>query len=268
MEKILSTLKSVDFDWSVFGQTSLFLVACAVVLGLLAKFLFGAQSNLTHSISSSIEILFVYAATVVFYAAGGKFEAFIAPLPFITIEGETLTLFSFAQSEFPAICSQVLSMVILAFLANLVDRWTPTGQNLFTWVFFRCVTIALAIALHLGATWIFANYMPDVIVTYAPTILLVLLVTMLLVGALKLLVGLVLATVHPLIGAFYTFFFASFVGKALSRAMLTTLILSLTVIGLNHIGVTAISIVSAALVAYVPLLILLLIAWYIFTRLL
>ena len=52
--------------------------------------------------------------------------------------------------------------------------------------------------------------------------LLALLVLLLLVGALKLIVGAVLATVNPLIGAFYTFFFATLAGKALSKAILTT----------------------------------------------
>ena len=46
------------------------------------------------------------------------------------------------------------------------------------------------------------------------------LTVLLLVGALKLVVGAVLATVHPLIGAFYTFFFATLVGKALTMCLL------------------------------------------------
>ena len=80
-------------------------------------------------------------------------------------------------------------------------------------------------ALHLIVTQLFTTYLPQGLVTYAPTILLALLVLLLLVGALKIVVGAILATVNPLIGAFYTFFFATIVGKALSKAMLTALLL-------------------------------------------
>ena len=95
-----------------------------------------------------------------------------------------------------------------------------------------------------------------------------LLVVLLLVGALKIVVGAILATVNPLIAAFYTFFFATVVGKALSKAMLTTLLLSLLVYGLNYIGCTVISIASAALIAYIPFLIVLLIIWYVVSKVL
>ena len=77
-----------------------------------------------------------------------------------------------------------------------------------------------------------------------------------------------LSTVNPLIGAFYTFFFATLVGKALTKAVLTTAILCATVWALNYIGCTVISIVSAALIAYIPLLIIVLIAWYIVCKVL
>ena len=95
-----------------------------------------------------------------------------------------------------------------------------------------------------------------------------LLVLLLLVGALKIVVGAILATVHPLIGAFYTFFFATVVGKALSKAILTTAILSGIIWAMNYIGVFTVSIAKEALIAYIPLLIVLIVVWYVVSRLL
>jgi hypothetical protein len=80
---------------------------------------------------------------------------------------------------------------------------------------------------------------------------------------LKLVIVALLATVNPLIGAFYTFFFATIVGKALSKAILTTAILSAFILGLNYVGVFSVSIASAALVAYIPLLVILVAIWYV-----
>ena len=91
---------------------------------------------------------------------------------------------------------------------------------------------------------------------------------MLLTGALKLLVGVVLSTVNPLIGALYTFFFATVVGKAITRAVFTTGILAVLIMVLKYMGIAIISIAASALVAYIPLLLLLLILWYVINRLL
>ena len=268
MEQIKSMLQEIDFDSATFLKTVLILAVGTILLGVIGRFVFGKKSALNHSVSSAISILFVYAATVVLYSMGARYQAFIAPLPFVTFSGTQMQIFSFAGADYTIICSELLSMVILAFLSNLIDGIMPRGKNLFTWLFFRCLGIVLAMAGHLLVTWLFTTYLPQGLVTYAPTILLALLILLLLVGALKLIIGAILATVNPLIGAFYTFFFATIVGKALSKAVLTTAILAGIIAALNYIGCFAVSIAGAALIAYIPFLILLVVIWYIVSRIL
>lgn len=268
MDELLQQLQALNFDWTQFAKAAVMLAAVNLLLSLVGHFIFGKRSGFNHAVSSAIGILFVYALTIVLSSMGAEFDKFIAPLPFISIHGESLTIFSFIGADYTAICYQILSMIILAFLANLIDGILPRGKHLFGWFFFRCLTVVLAMLLHLVATYLFTTYLPQGLVTYAPTILLGLLVILLLVGALKFVVGALLITVNPVIAAFYTFFFASVVGKQLTKAMLTTAILSGLVYGLNYIGITAVSIASAALVAYIPLLILLLVVWYIVNKLL
>ena len=96
--------------------------------------------------------------------------------------------------------------------------------------------------------------------------LLAILVLMLLTGALRFLVGLVLTSVNPLIAAFYTFFFATLVGKQLTRAVMTTILLSALVYALNCVNIFAVSIASAALMAYIPFVVLLVLLWYTIER--
>lgn len=267
METILSTLRDVNFDWGVYGKSAAILVIASLLLGSIGRFVFGSRSALHHSVSSAIGILFVYAATIVLYSAGARFEQFIAPLPFVDISGETLTVFNFIGSDYVSVCYHVLGMVILAFLANLIDGIMPAGETFFGWLILRILTVVGAIGLHLLSQWLFNMLLPEGLMTYAPTVLLTILVVLVLVGSLKLLVGVALTAVHPVIGILYTFFFASIVGKALSKALLTTVILGVLVYALNHIGVTAVSIASATLVAYIPLLLILLAVWFIVTRL-
>lgn len=268
MQAITNFFSSHGVDFWVFLKAAGLMVLTVLVVAFIGRTAFGKRSLLNKSVSAAIGILFVYAATVVLYSAGAKFHWLISPMPFVNISGDQLSIFSFQGSDYTIVCSQLLSMIILAFLMNLADSWLPQGKNPFSWLFFRCLSILLALFLHLGVTWIFTTYLPQGIVTYAPAILLGILVLMLLTGALKFLVGALLSSVNPLIAALYTFFFANFVGKQVTKAVLTTTLLSLLVVALNRIGVAAISIVSAALIAYIPFLILLVVIWFVVYKLL
>ena len=268
MEEILSLLQSVNIDPETLLRTALVLAVGTLVLGFFGRFVFGIKSNFSHAVSSSIGILFVYAVAIVVYSACADFSKFIPPLPFVEFEGSSLHIFQFAGSHYTTICTQLLNMVILAFLANLLDSLLPRGKNIFTWLFIKCITVIGAIMLQLLVNWLLAKYLPEGLITYAPVILLGLLVLLLLVGALKLIVGALLSTVNPLIGAFYTFFFATLVGKALTRSVLTTAILTGLVFALGYVGCIVISIASAALIAYIPFLILLVFLWYVVNKVL
>ena len=267
MESIVKYFLSFDLDIGAFLKANCMMIAAFLALGMLGRFAFGKKSVLCRSVSSAIGIFFVYALTVVLCLAGAEFQKFIAPLPLVTIVNDTMTLFSF-QQHYTIVCTEVLSMIILAFLMNLADGWLPVGKHIISWIFFRCLGVVLALFLHLVVTGLLTTYLPEGLITYAPTIMLGLLVILLATGALKFLVGLALTTVNPLIAALYTFFFANVVGKQVTKAMLTTAILIGLILILEKMGVFAISVASAALAAYIPLILLLLVLWYIVGKLL
>lgn len=262
MESFVNHLNSLGWDFWYLLKAGGVLLAGILIFGMLGRFVFKKKSTLSIAVSSAIGILFIYTLTVILRSAGTEFSQFVVPLPFVTLSDNNLILFSFKGADYTVICSQVLSMIILSFLVNLVDNWLPRGKHLIGWLFFRCLTVALALLLHVVITGLFTRFLPEGIITYAPAILLVLLIIMLLTGALKLLVGVVLTTVNPLVAAFYTFFFANFVGKQITRAILTTAILALLITALQYFGITVISIASAALMAYIPFGVILVIIWY------
>ena len=268
MESIINYFLNLQLNWPYLLKIAGVLLLGSLLISLLGRFIFGAKSAVSNAISSAIGIIFICAITVVIRSFGAQYAAWIAPVPFISISGDNLELINFLTSDYRTICSQVLSMIILAFLINLIDGWLPKNKNIFSWLFFRVLTVALSYVLHLGITWLFTTYLPGVIVTYAPVILLALLVLMLLTGALKIVVGALMATVNPIIGALYTFFFANIIGKQISKAALTSAILAGFVILLRYLGIAVISIASAALVAYIPFLLILIALWYIVNRML
>ena len=268
MEIIVNLFHAIGLDFYDFAITVAVLLAGTVLLSLLGRFVFGKKSQLCSAISSAIGIVFIYALTVVLKSAGLHFDGILAPLPLVTIGNEVLTLFSFANAHYTVICSEILSMIILAFLVNLADGWMPKGKNLFTWLLCRCLTVLIAFAAHLLVVWLFGLLLPQGLVTYAPTVLLGLLIIMLLTGCLKIIVGALLATVNPIIGGLYTFFFATVIGKQVSKAMLTTLLLTGLVLLLRYLGIIIISVSMTALYAYIPFLLVLLALWYLVNRLL
>lgn len=261
MEFITQYFQRFDFDSYI--KIALILLVGSFLMSLFGRFVFGKRSALNHAVSSAIGILFIYAITVVLESAGADFSRFIAPLPFVSISGSTLSLFSFTNAHYTTVCAEILSMIILAFLVNLADGWLPKGKNIFAWVFFRCLTVVIAYILHLLTVWLFATYLPQGIVTYAPVILLAILLLLLLTGALKIPVGALLTTVNPIIGGLYTFFFATVIGKQITKAIVTTVILIAMVLGLQYIGVSSVAIDSAAMVGYIPFLVVLVVLWYI-----
>lgn len=268
MDEIITYFDSIGVNFIGFAKTALFLLVGSLLLSLLGRFVFGRKSTLNNAVSAAVEIVFIYLLVVIIKSAGAEFDRFITPLPFVTIKDEALLLFSFSGAHYTVICSEVLSMIILAFLVNLADSWIPDGKSVFGWLFFRCLTVAVGYLLHLITVTLFAMFLPQGLVTYAPTVLLWILLALLLTGALKIVVGVLLSSVHPVIGGLYTFFFATILGKRITRAVLTTVLLAGLVFVLEYIGVYQISIVSTALIAYIPFILLLIAMWFLISRIL
>lgn len=261
--KHASSYLPTEIDLVNAAQFMLFFAAGVLILSVLSRVVLGKRSSLNHSLSSAIGILFIYAVTIVVYTfKPWNLELLLSPLPFVSFSGQFLVIFPIADAQFPALCSQLLSLVILAFLVNLIDTFLPKGDNPITWFVLRLLTVVVSMILNLAARWAFQTYLPGVLVTYAPSILLVLLVVLMLSGVLNLILGLVISMTNPFLGAMYTFFFSNIVGKQLSKAVFSSAILCAIVYLLEHFGYTVICITAAALMAYIPLAIILLVLWY------
>ena len=243
--------------------------ACSILLSLLGRVVFGKRSSLNHAMSSAMGIFFILAISTVVYVFDPRSLAqYLSPLPYVAFSGDYLVIFPLLNSDFALICDEILSMIILAFLVNLLDTFVPKGKGIISWYLLRFVTVVLAMGLHYVVTWASNAYLPGFLVTYAPVLLLIILLLALFMGLLNVILGVVLVAMNPIFGALYTFFFSSLVGKQLSKAIFTTFILTAVVAALNYFGTTMLCIAGAALAAYIPLLIVLLVLWYLIGHLL
>ena len=234
----------------------------SLLLGVIGRLALGKRSAINHAVSSVVGIMFVYIVTIIIYSFNpGNLARFLSPLPFAHFNEHSLTI-GLSVNSFPAACAEILSMVILAFLVNLLDTTITLGKKVVGWYLWRLISVLLSMVLFYCVKWLFNTYLPDVLVTYAPMILLGTLVLLLFLGVLKVLLSLLLVAVNPLIAALFTFFFSSHVGKNLSKAVLSTALLSFIITGLHYFGYKTIILSTAALIGYIPMLVVLLILWY------
>lgn len=241
----------------------------ALVLGIFGRVALGKHSSLNQSLSSAMGIAFVYAAMIMIYTfRPWNLEALLSPLPFVTFAGDYLVVLPITDTLLPALCTQVLSLIILSFLYNLLDAILPRGKTFIGWYLLRFFTILCAIILHFVVSWAFRTYLPQILLDYAPMILLIILAFCLLSGFLSLIIGVVIAVANPFLGAMYTFFFSNVIGKQVSKAVFSSAVLCAVFYLLEYAGYTVITITSAALVAYIPLVVVLLGLWYLIGHLL
>ena len=269
IRSIAKDLVPAEIDFAGTMKFMLIFAAASFLFSLLGRLILGKRSSLNHAVSSAMGILFMYAVTIIVYTfQPAALMAYVSPLPFMVFAGDYMMVLPFLGSAIPALCHEILSLIILAFLVNLLDTIIPKGKSIFGWYLLRFITIVLAFGLHILADWAFDTYLPNVLVTYAPIILLGVLAAMLLIGLANLVLGAVLAIVDPIMGAIYTFFFSTIVGKQLTKAVITTLILCAVFFLMNYFGYTIILLNHSALLSYIPFGIVMLILWYLIGHLL
>lgn len=252
-----------DISFGNILKFLLFFSLCSLILGIVGRAVLGKRSSLNHSLSSVMGILFIYALTIIIYTFKPMdLVRFLSPLPFVTFAGEHLIIFPFIGADFTVICYEVLSMIILAFLVNLLDSLLPQGNRVISWYLLRITTVICSMALHFLVRWAFNTYLPHFLVMYAPTILLFVLIGMILIGFFNAILGIFLTVMNPVIGAIYTFFFSNLVGKQVTKAVFCTFILSALVYLFGLYGYTVIHIDMMSLTAYLPLLLVCGVLWF------
>ncbi len=267
--EITDTLKSAasylpaQIDLWNTAQFILYFTAAVMITGLLGRVALGKRSSLNRSLSSAIGILFIYVLTVIVYTfRPWNLHDLLSPLPFVRFSGEYLFIMPITGTRFTALCTEVLSLIILSFVVNILDTVLPNGESFISWYLMRFLTVVFAMLLHFFVRQALHRYLPNILVTYAPTVLLVILALLLLSGVVSLILGLVISVANPFLGAMYTFFFSSVVGKQLSKAVFSSAILCVIVYVLEIFGYTVLCITAEALVAYIPMVLILLVLWY------
>ena len=235
-----------------------------LLLGVLGRVILGKRSSLNHAVSSAMAVLFIYiVTTAIFTFRPFHLEHYIAPLPMITLAGDTLVLFPFKGTSLHLICTQILPLLILCFLVNFLDDFISQGKSMLGWFALRFLTVGLAMVLNLLVSWAFNTFLPSFLVTYAPVILLGILVGLLFLGVLNVILGIILSVVNPILGGIYAFFFSNIIGKEITKAVFSTLLLCILFLILEQLGFCQLDISQSSFITYVPMTCFTMVLWYI-----
>lgn len=252
-----------EISFMTVAQFLLYFATASLVLGAISRLVLGKRSSLSLSVSSVMATMFIYTITVVIYTfKPWNLDILLSPLPFVTFSDHYLIVHPITDLTFPALCSDLLSLLILTFLINLVDALIPAGEGIVNWLLLRLMTVLGCFALHLLVSWAFRTYLPEALVTYAPSILLAMLLVLLGSGVISLVLGLLIAITSPFLGAMYSFFFSNIVGKQISKSIFTTGVLCGVFYLMERFGLVVILISPAALLTYIPLALVLLALWF------
>lgn len=268
VQQVLQQAEQVRVTALQYAKFVGILIFGLLLISSLTRFLFGKKAQINKAVTSAVEIFCVYVINVVIYALGLRLQEFLTPLPFVAMVEDYLVIYPILSAEFVDICHHVLKLLIIAFLVNLLNEFVPEGKHIVTWFLLRLITVAVSVAVIYGAELLLNTYIPQGLAEIAPTVLLCCLVALILLGAMKVLVGAALAFLDPIVAALYTFFFSNFIGRSLAKAMVSTALLTGVIVLLDVLGISVVLIAASALTAYIPLLLIVVVLWYIIGRIL
>lgn len=265
-QNFLDAILPSDLDLGNYALALLVAVLAILAVGGIFRLGFGKGSVLNSAFSSTLAIVSIYATAILVYRFETRFNIFFDVLPFISISGDCLSIFPILQVPFTTLCAEIVKMMILAFLMNLIETWLPKGKGMWSWFGFRFLAIAIALVLHYSARLVLNSLLQEQILINAPLVLLGIIMTAFLLACLKVIIGGILAFIHPLLAVFYVFFFRRHIGKQLLRAIFTTLFLCALLYGLNTLNYTTISVATVAVVTYLPAILLGLVLWFVISK--
>lgn len=222
------------------GQPYTFLVYCLIgilVFGYLLK-LFNKCPNLREGIVSALGIVVMYLfCTVIYTFRIPVISRFLAPLPFVKFENQTvqLILYKFTDTgivDVIALSNQVASMLLLSFCVSQIYKFRHGNLKGFGWFCFRFITTFICIGANYGA-----NLLQNMIMAYVPEGfwrsfveilpfgLLCTLLVLLFIGSLKKFMLHILKVMNPTFEGLSGFFFTNKFGTILTRAICATALL-------------------------------------------
>lgn len=242
------------------------------VLGAILRFACGAVKSIPRSAAACFAILFIYVISICAMGAEGPSKVLLSCLPFLGEVSDATSIFVMMRTSFSAFLLEAAQMFLLAFIINILqdlfNRFLKSGggswfAHFFIWYFWQCVIVAVGLAANYGVDYLMRRYLSHSFAKWAPVVLLILLATVMVFMALKIIFKTVAFFTNPVFTCLWDFLFHNTVGRNITNAFLTTAALSLMVIVADRAGwLLPLASGGIILTSFAPVILLLLIIWY------
>lgn len=243
----------------------LFAALGAIALGAVLRIACHSLRELPKSAAACFAILFIY---IVAIAAGGPDvhgNVILNSLPFIGDLSDYSGVYVQLKTNFAAFFLEVVKLFLLAFSVNILQDLIlfGKGKNVIIWYACQCFVMALAMAANYGVDLLMRRYLPEGFAEWLPAVLFILVGTILLLTLLKAIFKTVKFFSNSVLTTILSFFSQNWLGRHITQAFLSTLALALVVVLTDWMGlgfqIAQLSIVTEA---FVPVVILLAVLWY------
>ena len=271
MVSLTSILPSVEalasgMDWLGIIQAVALLALAIFLIGGVFRLLFGKGSSLNCAVSASLSIMLVYLAAILIYLFLPDLRDSLEPLPFVRIDLQRVFLIDWMQLSEEVFYPSVLKLAILALTVNLLEEFMPEGEKFLSWYLWRTVTVLTSLTAYILICGFVESLVPQLFSDWAKYVIWGFWAVILLTGLLKVLLGLILTVMNPIIGGLYALFFTNTLGRQFSKSILTT-VLVMTVFQLMYRGgLMQFAFSQFSLAAYGPSCVIILIVLYLFGK--
>lgn len=243
-----------------------------LIICLAARIFLGKDSGLKSCIVTALGIVMLYAIAVLIYTFSPRdFTRYLNQLPigsFTQMEDgqKVLVLNTFQALPFPALCRQLLRVLVLALTINALDGYTPPKVKGLGWFLWRIFSFCLAIFINFMIYWVAGEFLPFEDYPYPPMIILGILVFCLGMGIMDYILVLLLLEVNPVFIVLYGFFFNDKIGKRITRSVGATIIVYCFMRVVEALGYGFLKISPGNLSAYFPFALCMFLLWLLTSR--
>ncbi|MBR2047721.1 MAG: hypothetical protein IJ960_03905 [Oscillospiraceae bacterium] len=241
------------------------LVLCA--FGITARLFLGKGSGFSQAISACMSIQFTYLFAIGLYVLLPVLRTKMAALPFVEVSSVEFHLWELINAPNGILIGGMVRLALLSLVVNLLEERMPGAKKLLPWLLCRVVNAVLSIAVYSFLCLLLESAFPWFFDAAGALMVLAVWGLIILVGLIRGLMNVALATVPKMIEKVYTFFYSrekdkdkdKGPGKVITKSIYSALAFLVVVLILNResVGVfsfsdfSVLSLVSATVIVIV-----------------
>ncbi len=251
-------------DWFTMVKWPFWVLLSTVAAGGVYCARFGKKTLLNQSISGVLNLIVIYLTASMCCIHFPPLRSMFSELPFLSVTDQSVSLVDPFTLNLGVLAPVLLRLMILILLVNLSDSFGMGGKTLLSWLFSQFVTVAIGLLIYTIVTAGLSLVLPAVLKRYAIIPVAAVVVIGVLMLCAKFIFTVVVSGGNPYFSAVYKFFTVNRGGSLFTTSALSFLLSALVLAVMRLTGNTTLIYSQANTTGLWIILLLLLVALYIF----